>query len=512
VVSTAPDLAPAHELLGVLFFGALDDYPRARHHLERSYRLYRRAGDLRGSVRSAIALAQVDATSGNRPGVQGWLARAGRLIAEIGPCVEEGYYLIAIMGCEVADVAQLEAGAERALELARAFGDPDLEVRALAESGLALISLGRTRDGLHRLDEALAAVISGEVHDLVTGGLTCCAVVTACERLGDIDRVTHLVDSLRRMAEDRFHSFKSPILTSHCSQAYGGMLCEAGRWQEAEVELQRALTLNNCAGHQAAAAGRLAELRIQQNRLPEAAELLAGWEDRLEAAAPLARLHDTCDELDLAASTLRRAIREQESNLVISAPLLAHLVEVEGRRGELAAAGEAAARLEAIAGTLASSMVRALALLSRGRVQMAQGEDAEASLVAALRALSDTERPRLRGEIHLALAAAKRGRDLPAATIEARAGLAVFERLGSRRDVDRAAALLRSLGVSVRAGAAADPGRALGVLSRREREVVPARYRPHNGVEAGQEEELCAGRDEGVSKQAQRRSPTGPPP
>ena len=79
-VSTAPDLAPAHELLGVLFFGALDDYSRARHHLERSYRLYRRASDLRGSVRSAIALAQVDATSGNRPGVQGWLARAGRWV------------------------------------------------------------------------------------------------------------------------------------------------------------------------------------------------------------------------------------------------------------------------------------------------------------------------------------------------------------------------------------------------------------------------------------------------
>jgi hypothetical protein len=40
--------------------------------------------------------------------------------------VEEGYYRIAVMGCEVADVAQLEAGAERALELARGFGDPDL--------------------------------------------------------------------------------------------------------------------------------------------------------------------------------------------------------------------------------------------------------------------------------------------------------------------------------------------------------------------------------------------------
>jgi hypothetical protein len=349
-----------------------------------------------------------------------------------------------------------------------------LEVRALAESGLALISLGRTREGLNRLDEALAAVISGEVHDLVTGGPTCCAVVTACERLGDIDRVTHLVDSLCRMADERFHGFESPILTSHCSQAYGGMLCEAGRWQEAELELRRALTLSNCPGHRAAAAGRLAELRIQQNRIPEAAELLAGWEDRLEAAAPLARLHDACDELDLAASTLRRALREQEratsSFRRRSSPTLSRW------RADAASWPQPTRRPRAwkrLPGRSPPPWCAALALLSRGRVQMAHGEDAEASLVAALRALSDTERPRLRGEIHLALATAKRDRDPAAATIEARAGLAVFERLGSRRDVDRAAALLRSLGVSVRAGAAADPGRGREVLSRREREVVP---------------------------------------
>jgi hypothetical protein len=103
------DLAPAHELLGGLSLGALDDYERARRHLERSYRLYRGAGDLRGAARSAIVRAQVDLTSGNRPGARGWLARAARLIDEIGPCVEEGYYRIAVMGCEVPDVVELEA-------------------------------------------------------------------------------------------------------------------------------------------------------------------------------------------------------------------------------------------------------------------------------------------------------------------------------------------------------------------------------------------------------------------
>ncbi len=56
-VAAAPDLAPAHELLGGLSLGALDDYERARRHLERSYRLYRGAGDLRGAARCTCTIA-----------------------------------------------------------------------------------------------------------------------------------------------------------------------------------------------------------------------------------------------------------------------------------------------------------------------------------------------------------------------------------------------------------------------------------------------------------------------
>jgi DNA-binding NarL/FixJ family response regulator len=79
----------------------------------------------------------------------------------------------------------------------------------------------------------------------------------------------------------------------------------------------------------------------------------------------------------------------------------------------------------------------------------------------------------LRAEVHLALAEAERERDVAAATTQARAALAIFERLGARRDADRAAVLLRSVGVSVRARADTTSRHAPGVLSRREREVVP---------------------------------------
>jgi DNA-binding CsgD family transcriptional regulator/tetratricopeptide (TPR) repeat protein len=472
IVSAAPDLAVAHEMLGGLSLGVLDDYPRALRHLEISYRLYRETGELAAAARAAIEVAQVEATSGNESGARGWLGRAKRLIDGLGPCVEEGYYRIAMMGCDIPDVTELEASSGRALEVARTFGDTNLEIRALADSGLALISLGRTADGLGRLDEALTAVISGEVRDFVTCGFTCCAVVSACALLGDIDRLTRLIESLRRVATERFSGYESPILTSHCHQTYGGMLSEAGRWQEAEVELRRAVEVSVCAGHRAAAVATLAELRIHQNRTAEAAVLLRGWEDRLETAAAQAKLHDAHDELDLAASMLRWALRERETNLVASAPLWAHLVDVECRR-DVDAADQAASRLESIADSLASPGVRALAGLSRGRVQVARGEDATVTLLGALRELGDNERPRLRAEIHIALAEGKRGSDVAGATTQARAGLAIYERLGARRDADRAAALLRSLGVSVRPGADASGRRGLDMLSRREREVVP---------------------------------------
>jgi DNA-binding CsgD family transcriptional regulator/Tfp pilus assembly protein PilF len=472
VVAAAPDLAQAQEMLGGLRLGALDDYPRAARHLEIAYRLYRESGDLAAAARAAVELAQVESTSGNEPGARGWLGRARRLIEEIGPCVEEGYYRIALMGCDVPDVTELEASASRALEVARTFGDTNLEIRALADSGLALISLGRTAEGLGRLDEALTAVLSGEVRDFVTCGFTCCAVVSACALLGDIERLTRLIESLRRVASERFGGFQSPILTSHCHQSYGGMLSEAGRWEEAEVELRRAIEVSLSAGHRAAAMATLAELRIHQNRTAEAAVLLRGWEDRLETAQARARLHDALGELDLAASVLRWALQEKETNLVASTPLWAHLADVECRR-DVDAAEAAASRLESIADSLPSPGILAMARLSRGRVQTARGEDAADTLRSALSALGPEERPRLRADIHLALADAERKQDAASAITQALAAFAIFERLGARRDADRAAALLRTLGATVRGGTDPAGRRGFDQLSRREREVVP---------------------------------------
>src|SRR5215472_46174 len=153
-VARIPQFAEAHRLLGGLYLGSLDDYPRARRHFEIALRLDRESGDLQTAVRCAIMLSVVEAAAGNEPGRDDWLGCARRMLDEIGPGVEEGYYRLARRGFEVPDAVQLEANADAALDIARRFGDTDLEIRALAERGLALVSLGRTAEGLTLLEAA----------------------------------------------------------------------------------------------------------------------------------------------------------------------------------------------------------------------------------------------------------------------------------------------------------------------------------------------------------------------
>ncbi|MBI5089330.1 MAG: hypothetical protein HZB15_10865, partial [Actinobacteria bacterium] len=125
------DDADLHELAGGLaYFSA--DYPTARTHLEAAFRSHRDAGRSARAALVAMHLAEMHSSLfGNASAANGWLARAGRLLDPLGDVVERGYLELAIMACDRPDVADLAASAERALAIARHFGDTDLEVRAL---------------------------------------------------------------------------------------------------------------------------------------------------------------------------------------------------------------------------------------------------------------------------------------------------------------------------------------------------------------------------------------------
>jgi DNA-binding NarL/FixJ family response regulator len=462
------DAPEVHQLLAGVCL-VLEDLDGAQRHAEAAYRGHRDAGNPAGAAAAAILIAEVHEWRGDEAGISGWLARARRLVDEAGECVERGYLELARTGCVVPDVVELEASADVAFATARRFGDSDLEVRALADGGLALVSQGRVADGLARLDEAMAAVVAGDVRSYAVAGMSCCAMLHACDRAGDLDRAGHWADAVFRSARNRFGEPPPVVLQSHCRLMYGTILAELGRWDEAEVQFLRTREGTTCLHYRADASARLAELRIRQGRVAEAAELLAGYEDCREAATAQARLSAARGETDIAAATLRRALHEESTNLLARGPLLSLLVEVELARGELKPAVGAAEELGSIAAAVDVPLLHALAALGAARVAGATGGDAAPHLHAALRSIPAGQRLLLRADVQLELAAALRDTDRGAAIAEARAALATYERLESRRSAGQAAALLRELGVSARMRSDPEPE---AMLSRREREVL----------------------------------------
>ena len=80
------------------------------------------------------------------------------------------------------DTAEGARLAEEALRLARASNCADVEVLATAMSGLALVMNAQPDRGLALLDEAAAAALGGDVSDPYAAGLTCCYLISACDR------------------------------------------------------------------------------------------------------------------------------------------------------------------------------------------------------------------------------------------------------------------------------------------------------------------------------------------
>ncbi len=446
----AGDVPMAHMLLGALAF-ADEDLPECQRQWEEAFRLFKQSGDRRGAARAATNLGCLhNDMYGNEAASRGWLARAGRLLDPEGRCVERGYLELALVACSVRDVSALEESATVALDLAIEFNDSSLEARALADGGLALISQGMVAKGFARMDEAMVGVTAGDV-DPMTSSLIYCALLTACERTGELRRAEEWTRSAREFTTRRFEG-KMPVLHAHCRLAYGTVLCDAGRLSEAETELLCAADPNatGCVPRNAEAAGYLAGLRLLQGRTDEAWELLAPYADRFEVCEPLARLHHIRGELDLAAAVIGRGLRDMVGDRLRAGRLLRLLVDVELARGDVDAAERAAERLADYADESDSAVLRAEAMFADGRVFAARGDvpSALATLRAGLDALGAEERPLLSGGMRLEIAHVLAEEDAAAAIDEARAALAVLGRAGAESEVRRAAALIERLEAS----------------------------------------------------------------
>jgi DNA-binding CsgD family transcriptional regulator len=338
---------------------------------------------------------------------------------------------------------------------------------AMHAVGQALVQQGRTEEGMALLDEAMAGVIGGEYGDPLTAAQMSCMTMVVCGSCFDLERATQWVQSLQGFIE----RYGCPFLYAECRTYYGRVLFENGDWDAAETLLIDAISMSQGvfqAPH-AFAAGTLAELRLAQGRVEDAARVLRGVEGRSEAAAAVASVRLQQGEPAAAAAVLRRRLAATSPNRLDVAAVIELLGEAEIALSESSAAVERGRALIALGTASHCDLIIAHGERLLGHALAASDVPAAcAHLETALAAFVHAGIPYRTAQTRLMLAQVIGPGDREVAGAEARAALSVFEDLGAGRDADAAAALMRDLGIR----AARTGPRNLGRLTGREQEVL----------------------------------------
>jgi len=273
------------------------EYSAAAAHYERAYRAYRRE---RGSMAAGRAARTVAWISGNVLGdwaVQsGWFARARTILSEAGEDRPERGWVLLIDAFSEPDAQVREGLLREAIAIGRRFGDPDIEFEALAYLGGLLIMTDRVEEGLVLCDEGLAAACAGELTDIATLDAIFCGFFWACELVNDVPRADQWMRAAAELMQRR------NVVAAFCRAHYGGILTAAGRWDEAEAQLVESTRHFDRGMSERRAVGliRLADLRLRQGRLEEAAQLLKGLDCHPDAVRTLAALYLARGETALA--------------------------------------------------------------------------------------------------------------------------------------------------------------------------------------------------------------------
>ncbi len=433
---------------------------------EKAYAGFRRRGDPMLAAGAALSLVGYNkGYLGNTAAARGWLARAARIVENGVPELRGA--LLGATAYVTDDPVESEALARQAAEIGRATGNSDLELMAMHAVGQALVQQGRTEEGMSLVDEAMAGVVGGEGGDPMTVAQMSCMTMVVCGSCLDLERATQWVQSLQGFID----RYGCPFLYAECRTYYGRVLFENGDWAAAEASLTDAISISRGVfeAPYAFAAGTLAELRLAQGRLEDAARLLRGVEGREEAATAVASVRLRHGEPAAAAAVLRR-----------------RLAATSPDRLDVAAVSELLGQAEIALGDCPAAVERGRALVKLGTASrcdliVAHGErllghalaptdtvGAREHLEAALAAFVRAGIPYRAAQTRLLLARLLGPEDREVAGAEARSALSVFEDLGAGHDADVAAALMRDLGVK----AARTGPRNIGRLTRREQEVL----------------------------------------
>jgi ATP/maltotriose-dependent transcriptional regulator MalT len=421
--------------------------------LRRAQRFHAEHGDLRRAARCAFWLGFHLINQRELAQAGGWLARANRLLEHEPECAERGYLLVPVaLGQVVAgDHAGAQETAARAAAIGRRAADDDLTTLALSLQGRSMVQAGAVGAGMGLLDEAMVAVVAGELSPPLTGAVYC-SVIDACQEVMEWRRAQEWTRALEAWCA------RQPDMvtfTGQCLVHRAEILQLHGAWPQAVEEARRAgERLQRGADSYAAGASfyRQGELSRVLGDFTAAEDAYREASRRgLEPQPGLALLRLAQGRTDAAEAASRRVVAETVERFRLARLLPAH-VEILLAAGDAPAAREAAEELAGIGERYDTPALRAAAGHALGAVLLAEG-DARAA-VAVLRGACETwrelEAPYEAARVRVLLGLGCRAQgDEEAAAMELDAARGVFTQLGAAPDLAR----LETLGVRGEASA-----------------------------------------------------------
>ena len=415
---------------------------------ERAFNGYLSRDDGASAARIALRLARgyYLLSAGSVAG--GWVRRAEHLLEDQPECVEHGQ-LARLRGVAAnvrGDLGRAQEQLGRALEIARRFGDRDLEALTLHNQGSVCIATGDVDDGWALIDESAAAAAAGALWPTATGSVYCWTIST-CRDLQEVRRAGEWTARFEHWCERTSlpGRLASRLSRSPCRGA--PVEGSVGRGGDGGGGCVRGLSRI-----QHARRGRTGERRA---RRPPASSgrpggRLGGFRRAVEAGREpqpgLALLRMAEGKPNVGLAELTRVLADVPDDRVERARLLPAFVELAVAAERLETARGAAEELDALATLYGSDALIATACWARGLVDLADGAPAAAisPLRESVQRWHALDAPYEAARARTVLAEAYQAtEEEDSAELELDAAHAIFERLGAVSDARRVTDLLR---------------------------------------------------------------------
>jgi DNA-binding CsgD family transcriptional regulator len=417
--------------------------------MERAHHLHLQASDPVGAARCAIWAGFGRFDMGELAQAIGWFGRAARLLDRADrDCAERGYLLVPdVLQSLDSDTEAAYRTAATIAEIGERCTDTDLVTFALHAQGRARIRQGRVTEGMALLDEAMVAVVVGELASPLFTGLIYCSVIDACREVYDLGRAREWTAALTRWcdAQPGLVNF-----TGQCLVHRAEIMQLRGEWRDSLEEARRAgERFSQKASEVAAAAS-----HYQQAEVLRLLGEFAGAEEAYRAANAwgwqpqpgLSLLRLAQGRTDAAAAAICRVLGETTQRLD-RARLLPAYVEIMLATGDSASARSASDELAKIATDYETTVLVALAAQASGAVELAEGTPSSALLALrqACQLWQQVQAPYEVARVQMLLGLACRALgDEDSAALETAAARVAFAALRAGPDLARLDALTRS--------------------------------------------------------------------